>query len=100
MIAARKAGMSFAEIGRNFGVSALRVRQIIERENKKAAIAAEGHGLGIRARNALRNEGYDISDWQRIMQRSADEWLAVPNLGKKSYAEIVAHCERLRAKAA
>jgi DNA-directed RNA polymerase alpha subunit len=96
IVAAFKQGASYAEIARQFGISALRAKQIIERRGRVAAIAAEGHGLGIRARNALRNEGFAIDDWQAILARPAKEWLNVQNLGRKSYAEIVAHCHRLR----
>ena len=99
IVAAFNAGASFAEIGRQFGVGSLRAKQIIERRRKVDAIATEGHGLGIRARNALRNEGFAIDDWRGILGRPAKEWLNTPNVGRKSYAEIVAHCHRLRDRA-
>lgn len=96
IMAANQTGASYAEIGRQHGLSGVRVKQIIERRVRKLRVQAGAQGLSVRALNALHNEGFALDDWEGILARPSKEWLAVHNLGKKSYAEILAHCLRMR----
>jgi hypothetical protein len=103
---ARREGMTLAELGREFGVTRERVRQIFLAEERrinkaietlKAKQAAgddsglltiEELELSVRAYNCVRNALGQKATVADIAERTEAEWLRNPNFGRKSLKEL------------
>ena len=108
----RRAGRTLADIGREFGISKERVRQISFYVNRQGRpLPADFKALGVRAQNCVRNQ-IDGFSWARSLRKHTDEemdfsrlynltlsdFLRWPNCGKNTAAEILAWVEKRKAR--
>lgn len=93
----RKKGKSYAEIGRDIGVSRSQAKVVAEIAWRKKTTQAEGKNhrahmfLSTRSYNALRYNGINIADEDahiKVSKMKEKDLLEFPNFSKKSLSEI------------
>lgn len=102
-------GKSCAEIGQMEGVTAQRIRQIIDKEQRKRDnpppkekpmpdYARDYHQLSVRLRNVMEFEKIPIDEYGVPLfgeiNKTDAEWLRFPNFGRKSLNELKEYLQR------
>jgi DNA-binding transcriptional regulator YdaS (Cro superfamily) len=88
IVIASRYGMSYAAIGKLHGISRSRVNQIVDWAKRKPKTRTLADELTTRIRNALRNEGCQMTPADIAQRFTLRDLKRVPNLGVTSIAEL------------